>query len=136
MITKTLRGFEVVDLPCNQNALGILLDIAHSDPAPTHFAIVQLKATTNARQAMTRWRHRNAPSSSLIRVSGRLGVDSWLLAFPAQGEWKAFNTFLHTKHPHAVLWRGDNLAAFVLEASRQLTLGVVGARYDVKLPAA
>ncbi|WP_145152762.1 hypothetical protein [Pseudomonas oryzihabitans] len=127
-MTAMYRGFVIVDRPIHTNGLDRVIDFVES--GLTDFAIVQIPAGTNHRQAITRWFQRNSPNSKYLKVCGHWGRDSWLLAFDNATTRRAFNSFLHSQRQHFITWQGNDAATFIDEASRVLELSRIDGRVE------
>lgn len=128
MTTKVHRGHVIIDRPVHINGLDRVIDFVES--GLTDFAIVQIPAGTNHRQAITRWFQRNSPSSQYLKVCGHWGRDSWLLAFDKPSTRRALNVFLHSQRQHFITWQGADAATFIDEASRVLELSRIDGRVE------
>ncbi len=127
-MTTIYRGFVIVDRPIHTNGLDKVIDFVES--GLTDFAIVQIPAGTNHRQAATRWFQRNSPNSHYLKVCGHWGRDTWLLAFDKPSTRRAFNSFLHSQRQHFITWQGNDSATFIDEASRVLELSRIDGRVE------
>lgn len=127
-MTKIYRGFVIVDRPIHTDGLDKIIDFTRA--GLTAYLIVQVPAGVNSRQALTRWITRNSPESKYLKVSGYWGRDTWLFAFPDASTKGEFNSFLHNKRRHFVIWQGSDPVTFVNEGSRILERARISGRVE------
>jgi len=128
MTTKEHRGYVIVDRPVHINGLDQVIDFVEA--GLKDYLIVQVPAGRTTRLSLTRWFCRNAPNSKYLKVNGHWDRDTWVLAFDSLATRRKFTHLLCMKHAHLTLWRGNDPAAFIDEASRVLELAKIDGRVE------